>query len=114
MSILRRTWGFVRPYNTIFILMVITVIFPVMMELAVPRALSYVIDEGIELGNMEAIVQGVSVMLLAALFGVVATLGQGVFRARNESSRGSDGPGPCEYWTCPDRRCPPRSSRRVP
>jgi ATP-binding cassette subfamily B multidrug efflux pump len=62
--------------------MVITVILPVAMELAVPRALRYVIDEGIELSDMQAIVQGVVVMAIAAMVGAVATLGQGVFRAR--------------------------------
>ena len=81
MKSLRRTWGFVRPYNTIFFLMVITVILPVAMELAVPRALRYVNDEGIETGNMQAIIQGVAVMSVAAMLGAIATLGQGVYRA---------------------------------
>ncbi|MCP5076153.1 MAG: ABC transporter ATP-binding protein, partial [Rhodobacteraceae bacterium] len=82
MSVLKRTWAFVRPYRLLFLLMVITVILPVAMELAVPRALRHVIDAGIEAGDMSAIIQGVAAMLAAALLGVVATLGQGVCRAR--------------------------------
>jgi ATP-binding cassette subfamily B protein len=74
--------GFIRPYWAVAILLAITVILPVAMELLVPRALRYVIDAGINAGDMQAIVGGVMVMLGAALVGVVATLGQGVCRAR--------------------------------
>ena len=81
MSPLRRTWEFVRPYHLIFSFMIITTVLPVVMELAVPRALRFVIDSGIEMKNMHAIWQGVGVMLLAALLGAIATLGQGVCRA---------------------------------
>ena len=62
--------------------MVITVILPVAMELMVPRALRYVIDSGIAENDMGAIWRGVAVMLAAALVGAIATLGQGVCRAR--------------------------------
>jgi len=82
MNALKRTWTFMQPYNLIFFLMVITVILPVLMELTVPRALRYVIDSGIEMNDMNAIFQGVAVMLLAAVLGAIATLGQGVCRAR--------------------------------
>lgn len=82
MNSLKRTWEFVRPYNLIFFLMVITVILPVLMELTVPRALRYVIDSGIEMNDMDAIFMGAGVMLLAAVLGAIATLGQGVCRAR--------------------------------
>jgi ATP-binding cassette subfamily B multidrug efflux pump len=82
MKSLRRMAPFVTPYRLIAFLLAITVILPVAMELMVPRALSYVIDQGIESQNMIAIVQGVAVMLVAALVGAAATLGQGVFRAR--------------------------------
>ena len=61
--------------------MVITAVLPVVMELMVPRALRYVIDSGIELGDMSAIVRGSLFMLATALIGAVATLGQGVCRA---------------------------------
>jgi ATP-binding cassette subfamily B protein len=73
---------FVRPYRWITVLMVITVVLPVAMELLVPRALGYVIDEGIEAGDMTAIMQGSAVMLFVALVGAMATLVQGVCRAR--------------------------------
>ncbi len=82
MNALRRTGPFVRPYRLIAILLVITVILPVAMELLVPRALRYVIDQGIVLGDMEAVISGSAVMLGAAVAGALATLGQGAFRAR--------------------------------
>ena len=82
MKSLRRMAPFAGPYRLIAILLAITTILPVAMELLVPRALSYIIDQGIEVGDMSAIVRGVAVMLVAALVGATATLGQGVFRAR--------------------------------
>ena len=82
MSSFKRAWAYIEPYQKIFVLMVITVIVPVAMELAVPRALRFVIDEGIEQSDMQAIWQGVAVMLVAAVLGAAATLGQGVCRAR--------------------------------
>jgi ATP-binding cassette subfamily B protein len=72
---------FVRPYRGVFVLMVLTVIMPVAMELIVPRTLGYIIDQGIRLGDMQAILQGSLIMLGAAMIGAVATLGQGVCRA---------------------------------
>ena len=81
MKSLRRTGPFVRPYGLVSGLLILTVILPVAMELAVPRALGYVIDQGIVPANWQAIVQGTSIMLILALAGAVATLGQGICRA---------------------------------
>lgn len=78
----RRIQPYMRPYRWVFFFMVITVMLPVTMELLVPRALRYVIDFGIEESDMAAILLGVAVMLVAALVGAIATLGQGVCRAR--------------------------------
>jgi ATP-binding cassette subfamily B protein len=73
---------FVRPYWLVAFFLFITVILPVVMELLVPRALGYIIDEGIAGGDMTAILQGSFFMLAAALVGALATLGQGVCRAQ--------------------------------
>ncbi len=72
---------FVRPYAWVSFFLVITVVLPVAMELAVPRALGFVIDEGIVPGDMQAILRGTAVMLVLAFAGALATLGQGVCRA---------------------------------
>jgi ATP-binding cassette subfamily B multidrug efflux pump len=72
---------FVQPYRWIAVLLVLTVTLPVAMELVVPRALLFIIDEGIRLGDMNAIWRGSLIMLAAALVGAVATLGQGLCRA---------------------------------
>lgn len=72
---------FVRPYSLVSFFLVITVVLPVAMELAVPRALGYVIDQGIIPGSKQAIITGTAVMLVLALAGAAATLGQGVCRA---------------------------------
>ena len=82
MNSFRRIRPFLRPYLWVFFFMVVTTVLPVAMELLVPRALRYVIDSGIELGDMQAIWQGSAVMLAAAVVGAIATLGQGVCRAR--------------------------------
>lgn len=60
---------------------VFTVILPVVMELAVPRLVQYVVDAGIRAGAMAAIVRGAGAMLAAALIGSIATVGQGFCRA---------------------------------
>jgi ATP-binding cassette subfamily B multidrug efflux pump len=81
MSSLKRMLPFVRPYRWVAIGLVITVVVPVAMELIVPRALNYIIDYGIEPGDMDAIWRGSAIMLVTALTGALATLGQGVCRA---------------------------------
>ncbi|MEJ2208939.1 MAG: ABC transporter ATP-binding protein [Anaerolineae bacterium] len=81
MSALKRMLPFVRPYRWVVVGLVVTVVLPVAMELVVPRALNYVIDQGISPGDMGAIWRGSALMLATALTGALATLGQGVFRA---------------------------------
>ncbi|MCP4375653.1 MAG: ABC transporter ATP-binding protein [bacterium] len=82
MSSLQRMRRFMRPYRWIVGIGLFTVILPVMMELTVPRMLQYIIDRGIRAGNMDAIIKGTMIMLGAAFIGALATLGQGVCRAR--------------------------------
>ncbi len=82
MKSLRRITRFMQPYRWIIIIGFFTVILPVMMELVVPRMLQYVIDQGIRVGNMQAIIQGTGIMFGAALLGSLTTLGQGVCRAQ--------------------------------
>ncbi len=81
MNSLRRLIPYIRPYQKIVIALIFTVALPVAMELTVPILLRYVIDVGIRKSDMQAIVQGVLVMLIAAGVGVIATLGQGFCRA---------------------------------
>jgi ATP-binding cassette subfamily B multidrug efflux pump len=81
MKSLRRMISFVRPYRWVAALMILTVILPVAMELIVPRMLQYVVDQGIRAGDMDVILRGSMVMLVSALIGALATLGQGVCRA---------------------------------
>ncbi len=81
MSALKRMLPYVHPYRWVAVFLVITTVLPVGMELLVPRALRYVIDTGIELSDMAAIVRGSGFMLVFALIGAIATLGQGFARA---------------------------------
>ena len=82
MNSLKRMTPYVRPYRWVAFWIVITVILPVGMELIVPRALRYVIDQGIVPGQMDAVLRGSAVMLVTALLGALATLVQGVCRAQ--------------------------------
>ncbi len=82
MNSLKRMTPFVRPYGWVVFWLVITAILPAAMELIVPRALRYVIDQGITPGHMDAILRGSTLMLVTALVGSLATLGQGVCRAQ--------------------------------
>ena len=81
MSALKRTVKFARPYAWVSFFLAITVILPVAMELAMPQVLGYVIDQGIVPGEWEVIVRGTVFLMIIALAGAVATLGQGVCRA---------------------------------
>jgi ATP-binding cassette subfamily B protein len=73
---------FAQPYRWTAVLLFFTVVLPVTMELVVPRVLQYMIDQGIRAGDMPVITRGAAIMLGAALLGALATLGQGVCRAR--------------------------------
>ena len=82
MNSLKRMIPFIRPYRWVAFWLVITVILPAAMELIVPRALRYIIDQGITPGQMDAILRGSALMLVTALLGALATLGQGICRAQ--------------------------------
>lgn len=82
MKNLKRTIPFIRPYLTVVFFMLVTSFLPAAMELIVPRALRTVIDQGIEQGDMDAILRGCGIMLGAALVGTIATLVQGYCRAQ--------------------------------
>jgi len=81
MKSLKRMLPFLQPYRWVVFWLVITVILPVAMELLVPKALNYIIDEGIRPNNMSAIWRGAGLMFVTALTGALATLGQGICRA---------------------------------
>ena len=81
MNSLKRILPFVRPYRWVVLGLFLTVVLPVAMELLVPRVLNYIIDQGIEPGDMDVIWRGSGLMLATAVTGTLATLGQGVFRA---------------------------------
>ena len=82
MPSLRRLLRYMSPYRWIVLLGILTVILPVAMELLVPRLLQNVIDDGIRRSDMHMILQNSLIMLAAAVIGAVATLGQGICRAR--------------------------------
>lgn len=82
MNALIRMMRYTHPYRLEIAIGVVTVILPVSMELLIPRMLQFVIDKGIRAHDMDAIWRGSIVMIIAALVSAVATLGQGVIRAR--------------------------------
>ena len=82
MTHLRRVFPFIRPYRLVLYLTLITTFLPVAMELIVPQALRYVIDQGITLSDMDVIWRGSGLMLATALIGAIATLAQGYYRAQ--------------------------------
>jgi len=82
MNALKNMFPFIRPYRWVAFWMLVAVILPVAMELIVPRALRVVIDQGIEAGNASVIYRYSVYMLAAAVVGALATLVQGVLRAR--------------------------------
>ena len=79
---LKRMTPYVWPYRWVTVILVVAVILPVAMELLVPRALNYVIDEGIAVNDMTAIIQGSALMMATAFVSALATLGQGICRAQ--------------------------------
>jgi ATP-binding cassette, subfamily B, multidrug efflux pump len=81
MKSLRRIMAYMQSYRLAVVFGVLTVILPVAMELLVPRVLQYIVDKGIRGGDMSTIVRGSAIMLVAAIVGAAATLGQGLCRA---------------------------------
>ena len=82
MKAIRRMARFVQPYRWVMTMALLLVVLPVAMDLVVPRLLEFIIDKGIRANNMTAIIQGAVIMLISAVIGAVATLGQGIYRAR--------------------------------
>ena len=82
MTALSRLMRYMRPYRKEIIIGIITVVLPVSMELLIPYMLQIVIDDGIRAGSLDPIIQASLVMIGAALVSAVATLGQGIMRAR--------------------------------
>lgn len=81
MNSLLRLAYFIHPYRWYMVLGFFTVVLPVTMELVVPRALQYIIDDGIRGNNMSVVWQGSLFMFGAALVGAVMAFAQGWCRA---------------------------------
>lgn len=82
MNALTRMMRYMRPYRLEVAVGILTVVLPVMMELLIPRLLQLVIDNGIRARDMQTITNGSLVMIAAAVVSAIATLGQGIVRAR--------------------------------
>jgi len=82
MPALRHITRFMYPYRWFMIFGFVTVVFPVAMELVVPRMLQYIIDQGIRAGEMAVVTRGALIMLGAALLSVLMTVAQGYCRAQ--------------------------------
>ena len=82
MKALTKLMRYMRPYRLEIIVGILTVVLPVMMELLIPRLLQLVIDQGIRPHDMDTIVLGALIMIIAAVVSAIATLGQGFMRAR--------------------------------
>ncbi|MBI1257869.1 MAG: ATP-binding cassette domain-containing protein [Chloroflexi bacterium] len=82
MNALTKLMRYMRPYRREIIIGIVTVVLPVLMELLIPRLLQLVIDQGIRPHDMDTIVQGSLIMILAAVISAIATIGQGIMRAR--------------------------------
>lgn len=82
MKSLPRALRYLKGYKWYVFFMFVTTVLPVVMELLVPRLLQLLIDQGIRAQDMAAIWRYAGIMLLTAILGSVATLGQGVCRAQ--------------------------------
>lgn len=82
MNALPKLMRYMLPYRREIFFGILTVVLPVSMELLIPRLLQAVIDKGIYPRDMDVIVQGALIMIGAAIISAIATLGQGIVRAR--------------------------------
>ncbi len=82
MKSLRRILIYLRPYRGWVLAAFGLVAIEALAQLAVPRVLQYVIDQGITPGDMRAIWIGSLLMLGMALIGAVATVMRAVYAAR--------------------------------
>lgn len=90
MKSLRRISNYLRPYRKWVLAAFALVILDALAQLAVPRLLQYVIDEGVTPQVMSAILNGVLLMLGMAIIGAVATVMRAIYAARFSQSMAYD------------------------
>lgn len=79
---LRRLLKEVKEYKRASVITPLFMILEVMMEMIIPFLMASIIDEGVNVGDIEHIYKVGSVMIVAALLGLLAGLGGGVFGAK--------------------------------
>src|ERR1700760_4916179 len=82
MTPLRRLLGFVRPYAGLSILSLVLLTMLVGMDLAIPRLVQQVIDEGIARHDRAAVISTSLVMLGISALSLLIAIGNNVFSVR--------------------------------
>lgn len=82
MKSIRRALRFLRPYLRFVFAGLALLVLSIVMELAVPRLLQYVIDQGITPREMSVITRGALMMIGVASIEALATVGHAIFMAR--------------------------------
>jgi len=90
MRSLRRLMVFMRPYRWLAILALLCLAGQVAVELAVPRLIQRIVDEGIGAGNSALVVNTTLIMLGITLVGAVLGMGNNVYSIRTAQSFGAD------------------------
>ena len=82
MKHIRKLFPFIKPYRKWSILSLILLTFVVLIDLAIPRLIQRVIDQGINQNNMQVVATSTVMMLSISLFQVLFALGNNYFSIR--------------------------------
>lgn len=82
MSIVHRIYNFVKPYWKLTLLSIVMLVLMVLCELAIPRLIGTIIDDGIKQNRMDVVLHTSAVMLGVAVLDTVAAIMNNIFSVR--------------------------------
>jgi ATP-binding cassette subfamily B multidrug efflux pump len=82
MSHIRRLFHFIKPYWLPAVLSLITLTVLVFLDLAIPRLIQRIIDEGIDKNNMSVVLQTAAIMLLISALSALIAIANNIFSVR--------------------------------
>ena len=82
MDALRRLFPYLRPYRAYALLSLATLTALVFLDLAIPRLIQRIIDDGIRPGNQDVVLSTAALMLLISLLSAGVAIGNNLFSVR--------------------------------
>ena len=87
---IRKLFGFVKPYQKLAVLSLVTLLVIVFADLAIPRLIARIIDQGIRQNNMLVVVQTSALMLCISVINTFMAILNNIFSVRTGESVARD------------------------